>query len=125
MKFLRGTFLFSVMTMAPFGVSAQQYINGWTESAFKGGVNGCVASAVPKQMQFMSNSGQIKPGATQVQIEAARTRVTNIETSICTCTQQQIMRDIRFEDVQSILERPDYVRQVATTCSNETLKNQK
>jgi hypothetical protein len=49
------------------GASAHPYINGWTESTFNSGVKGCVASAVPKQMQFMLDSGQVRKGATPTQ----------------------------------------------------------
>jgi hypothetical protein len=124
-KCLQWMFLFGVIVMAPVGASAQQYTNGWTESTFKSGVNGCLASAVPKQMKFMSSSGQIKPGATPAQIEAARAMVINFVTAVCTCALRQYMRDTKFEEAQSIRQRPDYVRQVMTTCSDVALRNRR
>jgi hypothetical protein len=122
-KFTQKAFLFASIVSASFGVSAEQYTNGWTEGTFKSTVNGCVATAVSKQMQFMSSSGQIKPGASPSQMAAAQAQVTSIETTICTCVQQQIMRDIKFENVESIRQRPDYVRQVGARCANEAMKN--
>jgi len=122
-KFTQKAVFFASIVSTSFGVSAEQYINGWTEVTFKSTVNGCVATAVPKQMQFMSSSGQIKPGASPSQMAAAQAQVTSFETTICMCVGQQIMRYFKFEDVQSIRQRPDYVRQVGMRCSNEAMKN--
>lgn len=102
--------------------SADQYVNGWTESTFRSAVNGCVASAVPRQMQFMFDSGQLKKGATPAEVEAARTRVNTVFTAICTCAQQRIMRDVKFEDVAGIRQRPEYARQVMSECSAQTMQ---
>ena len=104
------------------GVLADEYVNGWTESTFRASVNGCVASAVPRQMQFMVDSGQLKKDAAQADVDAARARVTPFVAATCTCVQQRIMRDIKFEDVPSIRQRPEYVRQVMTECAAAVVK---
>lgn len=114
--------LIAAMSLSPLLGLADQYTNGWTQSTFDSGVNGCVASAVPKQMQFMYSSGQIKQNASPSQIASARQQVTIFETAVCNCAEKQIMQDVKFDDVSSIRQKPDYARQVMTSCSNEVLK---
>ena len=104
------------------GAFADEYVNGWTESTFHSSVDGCVASAVPRQMQFMVDSGQLKKDAAPSDVDAARARVTTYVAATCTCVQQRIMHDIKFEEVSSIRQRPEYVRQVMTECSAAVLK---
>lgn len=111
--------------VTPLRTSARPYINGWTKSTFRSGVQGCVASAVPKQMQFMQTSEQIKPDATPAQIEATRTMVTRFETAVCTCAQNQIMHDINFSEVQTLRQRPDYARNLMERCSRDALRKRK
>ena len=104
------------------GAFADEYVNGWTESTFHSGVDGCVASGVPRQMQFMVDSGQLKKDAAPAEVASARAQVTTIVTATCTCVQQRIMRDVKFEDVPGIRQRPEYVRQVITECSAAVMK---
>jgi hypothetical protein len=116
--------LISAILLLPLLGKADQYVNGWTPSTFQSGVNGCIASAVPKQMQFMYSSGQIKQDASPAQVASARQQVATIVTAVCNCAQKQIMQDVKFEDAPSIRQKPDYARQVMTTCSNAVMKTQ-
>jgi hypothetical protein len=104
------------------GAFADEYVNGWTEDTFRSGVNGCVASAVPRQMQLMVDSGQLKKDATSAEVDSVRARVTTIVIATCTCVQHRIMHDVRFEEVSSIRQRPEVVRQVMTECSAAVVK---
>lgn len=125
MKRVSVVLLLVVFPITSIHASAHSYINGWTESTFRSGVRGCVASAVPTQMKFMETSGQIKPDATPTQIEATRTMVARFEIAVCTCAQNQIMHDVNFSEVQTLRQRPNYARQLMERCSREALKARK
>jgi hypothetical protein len=103
--------------------SADEYTNGWTEQTFNMGVKGCVETGTEKQINFMYSSGQIKPTATTDQVATARNMAITYVTSTCTCAQRRFMREIRFEDLQSMFGKPEYVQQVMRDCAHEALKN--
>jgi hypothetical protein len=123
-KFTHVTLLLALASVSS-AASAEQYVNGWTEVTFKSAVRGCIDSALPRQLQFMSSSGQIKPGASPEQLASARSMAVNYVTDSCTCALRQVMQSTRIEEIQSIKQRPDYARQITTACSTEVLRNRR
>lgn len=108
-----------------FRAEAATYTNGWTAETFRSGVAGCVESVVAKQRQYLQSTGRIKADATQVQIKALDARLTTYATNVCTCAFTRIMREVAFQDVSSLRQRPEYVRELMTECSNEVAKTTK
>lgn len=101
--------------------AAGNEVNGWTESATQNFLRGCVDSSAKKQMQYMYESGQIKKGATDAEVENARSLVMSYVTKTCTCNQERIAQKVAFKDLQNLKDNQSYVQQVTRECAQEAL----
>ncbi len=124
MIFFKTIIICIIFTFSSNGFSNESGLdNGWTKELHKASVDSCIASAVNNNMKHITDEDNIKKDSDEY-IKILK-EVQKHQTAVCECTQDKIMKNYKFSEIDKIMDDKNFIIDAAKNCNQKILAENK
>ncbi len=91
--------------------------NGWTSELYQSSVDSCTASAVNNNMKHIIEKENVVVDSDEY-LKILR-KVKQHQSAVCKCTQDLIMKEYKFSDIEKILDNKNFIISAAKDCNKK------